>query len=206
MNRSRIAAALASIAVIAVATTAYAAGIWPNLPQVGGAAYCAGSQGATPTVGGTTGQGPGSTTCAVNVPAGPSIVTGLETIPADTNASGGAPPQTVKLGLASLNALPYRYSQIGTGAVTYALTENIGVQVFNSTGAVTSLAFTLPPSPIDGQRFKLSSTQTISSLTVSGAGGSSVSNAPTVLTVSTTGAYGYEFLYAAAQNTWYRVQ
>jgi hypothetical protein len=92
--RVRLLAAVgASIAVIGI-PLAYAAGLFPGLPIVGGSAYCTGfsSFQQTPTTPGVT-QSP--TQCNSTAPAGPVGLTGSELIPADTGLAGGAAPQTV---------------------------------------------------------------------------------------------------------------
>jgi len=179
-----------------VATPVLAAGLWPNLPIVGGASYCGGFST------GVSGQ-----VCTTTVPAGPSIVTGNETIPADTNAAQGVAPQTVKLTLGSLNALPVAYTNLTPATASNSLSPaaNTGGLIVIGTAALSATTIQLPPSPIDGQEFKLSSTQTIASLTVN-AVGATVSNAPTAMTVSTTGPYGYLFRYRANGAVWYRLK
>src|ERR1039458_6101694 len=98
--KRKIIVALALAGTIGIGT-AYAAGLWPDMPVVGGATYCAGtSSSATGTIIGLV------TGCPNQVPAGPTIVTGNEQIPADTRLAGGAAPQTVLIPMASLNALP----------------------------------------------------------------------------------------------------
>lgn len=63
------------VGLLVAMPVAYAAGLFPNLPIVGGASYSAG---------------------LVTVPAGPSLpLTGNELIPADTAIASGAAPQTV---------------------------------------------------------------------------------------------------------------
>lgn len=85
-KKTRIAliAGLSLLSVDALAQT-----FAPNMPQVGGASYCAS------TVNGS---------CVQTIPAGPTGLTGLETIPMDTNLSSGQFPQSVKVPVALLNA------------------------------------------------------------------------------------------------------
>ena len=70
-----------------------------------------------------------------------------------------------------------------------------------ATGTVIMMA-----APVDGQIFRLTSSQTITALTVSPNTGQTVLNAPTTLVVSTTAPYGYEFIYHGGYSTWYRTQ
>ncbi len=106
--RNRFAAYAVAAAVLLAVPLAYAAGLFPGFPVVGGAAYCNGtSTGAT-----------GTQVCTTTVPAGPTIVTGLERVPADTQIAGGGQPQTVSLTMASLNALPYTFTNVANGTST----------------------------------------------------------------------------------------
>lgn len=83
----RLAAGCAALAVASVC--AYAAGLFPGFPVVGGAAYCT-SFLMNPITGAAT------TTCnGPQVPAGPTTITGNELIPADTALTQGQVPATV---------------------------------------------------------------------------------------------------------------
>lgn len=80
--------AAAGLSVFAVlSTVAFAAGLFPGFPIVGGASYCA-SQ--------STPGGPGTAAvCNATAPAGPVAITGNELIPADTQLASGQQLQTV---------------------------------------------------------------------------------------------------------------
>lgn len=81
---------MAGLAAVAIVTGgAIAAGMFPGLPIVGGAAYCV-SNLLNPLTGVATGSCNGPTT-----PAGPATITGAELIPADTQLASGQAPQTV---------------------------------------------------------------------------------------------------------------
>src|ERR1039457_7157258 len=89
---------LSSVAILATVSIAYASGNWSTLPLVSGASFCA-SQ--------TTffaGQ-----SCAQTVPAGPTALTGLELVPADTAIVNEAPPQTVAVPMPLFDAGVYSY-------------------------------------------------------------------------------------------------
>ena len=182
---------------------AYAAGLWPDYPVVGGASYCAGSS--QSAVGSIIGSVTG---CPNTVPAGPSILTGNEQIPADTRLSSGAQPQTVLIPMASLNALPIVFSNANspTAANTLSATNTQGGIYLVGAGNLSKLNVTLPSSPIDGQQFVVDSNQSIQTLAVDSPSGTSVSNTPTALTKSTTAAYGFRFVFNAASSTWFRLQ
>lgn len=182
--------ALASVVVATVAT----AGLWNNFPQVGSARYC------ITTVNGV---------CQQYVPAGPSIVNGNETIPADTNLSGGIMPQTVKLSLMSLNAAPITFTDItpGSASYTYTLANNSGGMVFESSVTISSVTINAPAAPIDGQQVIIGSNRTITSLAFVANTGQTLSvTTPTVLTASTTAPQGYKFIYRSSTAKWTRLQ
>lgn len=198
MKMRRITMALGLLAVIA--TPVLAAGLFSNYPLVGGAQFCS-----------TTNQAgvPGTASvCTTTTPAGPSVVTGLETVPADTHSAGGAQPQTVNLSLASLNALPWTKKTVFAVATT--LTPSAldgGFMIDSATAALTpTMTIFLPGSPIDRQMFGFSTDQALQSISIAVSDGSTVKNAATALTPSTTsgGSAGYEWIFNKADKTWYR--
>lgn len=186
---------LVGAALIALASPVFAQnGAFPNYPIVGGAAYSCGSVN-------------GVSNCTV--PAGPSVVTGNENIPANTNLTGGRTPQNVLLGLASLNALPVTVVTVTTPPVGISATSISGGVIYNSLTTITSANITLPSSPIDGQQYLVSSNRTITTLSITGAALTSAiqtNAAPTVLTASTTVPQGYVFRFDAGTGLWFRTQ
>lgn len=85
--RMKLVTGLAAVAISGAA--AFAAGLFPGFPIVGGASYCV-SYLVNPTTGVAT------TTCnGPATPAGPSVITGNELVPADTQLPNGVSPQTV---------------------------------------------------------------------------------------------------------------
>ena len=208
-------AAIAVTALFVTSTVIFAAGNYSTLPIVEGSSYCASTVTGTGSLSGVTGQGQGTTgsICAQTVPAGPTAVTGYEVVPADlyrpdvAPASLGAQPQTALLSMASLNALPITVATVITGATgnTLVAAATSGGYILHSTASVTSVVLTLPTAPIDGQQFALSADQLITSLTLTSGTGASITKNPTVLTPSTTGTYGYRFMYNAAATNWYRL-
>lgn len=189
-------AAVGCAALLVTSVAAYSAGYFPGFPIVGGAAYCQG------TSTGVSGQ-----VCTDNVPAGPSTLTGTELIPADTGYSQGQAPQTVYVPLAALGALPTQYATPLTGtSVTVAPTT--GTMLIDPAGTIATLTVVLPvaTSLIDGQVLRLASSQTVTALTLTPGTGTTVSNAPSAITISTTAPYNYEFIYKASNTKWYRVQ
>jgi hypothetical protein len=99
----------------------------------------------------------------------------------------------------------YNYQTPATG-FNITIGNNIYTQILDPAGALLTGTLTMPSSPGDGQVVRITSTQSISTLTVSPNAGQSIKNAPTSFTVSLTGDQGYEFIYRAANTTWYRLQ
>jgi hypothetical protein len=127
--------AVAGVAVAAVSTLAWAAGNYSTYPIVGSASFCASTVSGVGGLGGTTGQGQGSTgsICAQTIPAGPTVLTGSELVPADTAAGANTPVQSVTIPaalLANMSGTPRNYldngsmnvQQRGTGTVTCGTT------------------------------------------------------------------------------------
>jgi hypothetical protein len=204
MKSKRIVAiGLAVAGSIGFSVIAYAAGLWPDFPVVGGASYCAGtSNSATGTIIGLV------TGCPNTVPAGPSVVTGNEQIPADTRLSSGANPQTILVPMASLNALPLQFVTVTSSSPAgISAANNSGGVCYNATGTITAANITLPLAPIDGQQYVVCSNYTITTLSVAAASGATLSvTTPTVLTASTTVPQGYTFVYNAASTKWFKLR
>ena len=202
--RFKVGLALAGLAMI---STVAIAGLWPGFPLVGFTSLCWGS---TSTATGTfTGA---QTGCPATAPAGPSIVTGSELIPADVyNPVTGRPgnPATVLLSLASLNAMPIVVSAGNlTGGNPLSATNLQGGIILTGPASFSALNVTLPPTPIDGQQFRISSQRSITALSVTASSPTtqSVSNATTALTISTTASFGYTWAWNAAGSVWNRLQ
>jgi hypothetical protein len=137
MNRTRkglIAVGLLAAISTATITGVIAAGNWSTLPVVGGASYCAStvsgvnlpsSQGPFGVVPGST-QGSGSQgICGQTVPAGPTGVTGVEMIPADTGLANSASPQTAVIPSALLQLGGDRNKLIGGDFATNLWQRNL---------------------------------------------------------------------------------
>lgn len=189
---------LALFAMLAAMAIPAIAQLWPNIPIVGGAAYCASTVNAT---------------CVSTVAAGPTVVTGSETIPADTNLSQGRSPQVVKLSLQTLGLGAYSYQLVVTGAASYTYTVPNTVRdvIFDiASGPISDERVTAPASPVDGQKVCVSSRVTITAFqfiantTVTAQ--TLAATTPTVLTASTTAPQGYCWLYRITDLKWYRLQ
>ena len=185
---------LSLVAIFAVASVALAAGLWANFPIVGGASYSCGSVNAV-------------SNCTVA--AGPVRLTGSETIPADTNLSGGQTPQTVLLKPAVLGAGPHQYAASLNGD-TVTLTALQRRLIIEPAGTIAGLTVVFPAAAglVDNQLMGICTTQIVSSLTVTAGSGTTVANAPTALLVPVATGAGscVEWVYRLSNTTWYRVQ
>lgn len=73
--------------------------------------------------------------------------------------------------------------------------------ILNPAGGLSTGAIKMAATPVDGQIFRLSCTQNISTLTLNANSGQTINNAPTSLTAGT----GYSFQYSIAQLSWFRL-
>jgi len=96
--------------------------------------------------------------------------------------------------------------QVPLTGFTITIADGVSTLILDPAGTLATGTITLPATPLDGQEVRVTSSQTITALTVSPNAGQSVANAPTTLAVSLTGPQGYEFIYHAANTTWYRLQ
>lgn len=196
MKLSRIGMGIA--ALVATVLTASAAGMFNNLPVVGASstAYCALYAG-------------DGTTCSGYVPAGPSIISGNELIPADTQLSGGSSPQTVRIKPASLGVGPYQYTAPLTGASVTVLPTSRRL-IVQPAGTISALTVVFPAATllVDNQTLGLCSTQIVTTLTLTAGAGSTILNGPTALAVPPATGAGtcYEWVYRLTNTSWYRVQ
>ena len=96
--------------------------------------------------------------------------------------------------------------QVPLTGFTITIADGVTVLLLDPAGGLATGTVTMPANPYDKQTIAINSTQSITALTVSPNAGQSVANAPTTLAVSLTGPQGYEFIYHAANTTWYRLQ
>lgn len=184
------------LAALLVAGISYA-GIWNNsFPIVGGASYSCGSVNAV-------------SNCTVS--AGPTALTGSETIPADTNLSGGRNPQTVQIPVLQLGAglTTYNVPVTGDSVTITNLTRQL---MINPAGTIANFTIVFPAATTltaaGNQRFGFCTTQIVSTLTVTAGSGTTVSNAPTAMLVpvATGAASCVAWIYQLSSTTWFRVQ
>ena len=197
--------ALGLVAVSVTAGLAWGAGQFDALPVVGQASFCEGtSTGAT-----------GNQVCTTTVPAGPQYVSSGITVPADTNFANGAQPQTIQIPMALIGDLAPTIVT-PTNATTVTVAATTGSLILTPATTLTTLGIQLPAAStmIEGQKISISSTQTLTAVTWNAGTGNTISNTPTALTVSTTGAYSYQFVFHAltfansvpATGIYYRTQ
>lgn len=196
----RITSRVALAAMLTLLPLLAAAQMWSNLPIIGGAAYCAGYST------GTTGQ-----ICNVTVPAGPTALTGAETVAVDTNLSQGRSPQTVKASIQTLGAGPTVYTVPETGAsITIAAVDRRHVVIPAAT--IAALTFVTPTATAltayDNKLLGICTTQIVTTLTLTAGSGTTIANGPTALLVPVATGAGscVEWVYRKSNTTWYRVQ
>lgn len=191
------------LAVVGIGLGAAVAQQWSGFQIVGGASYCSSTQNGV---------------CVNTVAAGPTTVTGNETIPADTNLSNGQSPQTVKMSMASLNVLPSAFETHPTTASSTIVSNNVGM-LFVTTAAAAKLGYSvqLPSSPVDNQKFTLATDRSITGIGFSPntgqslnggtflGGAAGVTLSETSIT-TTAGATGLTLMYRLSNTTWYRIQ
>jgi hypothetical protein len=177
--------ALGLVALVAAVGVAYGNGQFPNYPQVGGPAYCAGFS-----------TGPTGQVCVDNVPAGPTNLTGTSLVPADTGLAQGQQPQTVTVPAVLMSAT----SQDAAPLTGTSVTMGVGIAklLLDPAGTIATLTVVLPLSPIDGQEAQISTSQTVTALTVTPGTGSTL--VPTITTV--TAAAPVDLVYHAATQKW----
>ncbi len=85
---------------------------------------------------------------------------------------------------------------------SFTILPGVKTIILDSSGTVATLTITMPTSPIDGQEIRVSSSQIITSLTLSPGSGQTISNAPTTMTAGS----GFAYIYRAQGfSVWYRL-
>jgi hypothetical protein len=95
--------------------------------------------------------------------------------------------------------------QVPLTGFTITIANGVELLILQPAGVLATGTIVMPASAGDGDRLKISSTQTITALTLTPAKGQTIMNAPTALTVSTTGSYGVEFVFDGPSATWFRI-
>ena len=222
MNKRHLAVAAALLAVGTVA--AIASGSFQTLPQVASQAFCASNvSGVTlPTGQGPYGQVPGSTQgtgqgiCQTLVPAGPPALTGNEIFPADVSTATTSPtfqgqPTTVAVPIILTDSGAYQYSTPNTTRANYTLVNPLNFLILDGSAVQTQTNIQLPgtvaQAALNGQQVHIVTAQSITTLGIVGAAGTTVDNAPSTLLVgATVSTASLDFIYSAPISTWFRVQ
>ena len=124
---------LAVVAFIACAALPVAAQLWGNFPIMGGASYC------DSTVNGA---------CVSTIPAGPTW-TGLETVPADTNAVGGQYASGIQTVKVPVSAFGIGGLLVVTSPATATIPVHTPFYILSGTQG-SAYTITMVPSPADG--------------------------------------------------------
>ncbi len=127
-------------------------------------------------------------------PAGPNILPGTATIPADTNYPNGANPQTVRIPAALLGASSVQASPL-TGTVVNA--AGAAKVMLSPAGTIATLTVQMP-APVNGQTFAIYTTQTVTALTLTPSAGTTIT--PSVTTV--TAAAPVKLIYNGGSKAW----
>lgn len=120
-------------------------------------------------------------------PAGPSVLTGNETFPADTNASTG--PATVNIQTSNFAGSYGGNAIFSTTGTTASVTPSDGIAnyIYTGAGTATFTAFNLPANPINNQKLCLVNAGT-GAITVSAvaASANTYGNTPTIVGTTPT--------------------
>lgn len=189
--------ALAAALLVGGVAAAMAAGAFSNYPGVGVAANT------NCTSFGNNGF------CNQYQPAGPTAVTGSETVPADTNLVSQN-PATITIPTSYL--LSGGVPQVVTAGAATTVNNGTTSLILNGVGATE--AVTMPASPWNGQLVEIANVTAVAITTFSvaaNAGQSLVGVAPTALAAQTNNSAAIAltrvvYRYNTANTTWYRVQ
>lgn len=91
--------------------------------------------------------------------------------------------------------------QVPTTGFSITIANNISTLILKPAGTLATGTITMPATPIDGQNVRFTSSQIITSLTVSPNSGQSIVGAPTTLGLG----QGNAFIYSLSDTTWYRL-
>lgn len=184
-----------SVVALVIATAAYAAGSFGLWPILGGASYCGSTN---------------NSTCVSTIPAGPTALTGNETLPMDTNIAQGIYPQTV--------LMPSSLLAGGIGGTTVASTTGttaavvmsdlVSTYIYSGAGTATYTSFKLPANPASNAKACLVNAGSgVLTLTAVAASANSYGNTPTITGVTPTSlpvatAVGTAGTVTLSQNCW----
>lgn len=152
--------------------------------------------------------------CSAYAPAGPTSITGFETVIGDTHTAAGGVPQTMNIPLTGIGAGKLTVSAPLTGA-TLTLDAQTRQLIVNPAGTIAALTVNMPAASatmVDGSRIGICGTQVVTALTLgAGTGNTFNPTQPTAMLVPVvTGAAScFEFIYSktsATAGVWFRTQ
>ena len=79
--------------------------------------------------------------------------------------------------------------------------DGVGTLVLNPAGTLATGTITMPASPINGQEIRFSSSQIVTTLTVSANAGQTISNAPATIVAG----QGFAYIYNTSGTNWFRL-
>ena len=186
---------LSLIALVAAAGIGLAAGNFGLWPILGGASYCGSTN---------------NSTCVSTIAAGPTALTGNETLPMDTNLAQGIQPQTILMpssllagGLGGTTV----FSTTGTTALVQ-MSDLVSTFIYSGAGTATFTSFKLPPNPANNAKACLTNAGTgVLTLTAVAAGTNVAGNTPTITGTTPTSipvatAVGTAGTVTLAENCW----
>lgn len=160
------------------------------------------------------GAQPGTANCLTFAPAGPTALTGQETVLGDVHGIAGSIPQTMNIPLTAFGGGLFDVQAPLTGA-TLTLTQQHRQLIVNPAGTIAALTVNMPAASatmVNGSRVGVCGTQVVTTLTM-GAGTGNTFNpaAPTAMLVpvQTGAASCFEFIYSktsATAGVWFRTQ
>ena len=152
--------------------------------------------------------------CNAYAPAGPTALTGFETVIGDTHSAAGAIPQTMNIPLTGLGAGKFTLSVPLAGDTITLDAQTRQIQL-NPAGTLATLTINMPAASatmVNGSRIGLCSTQVVTALTL-GAGTGNTFNPAVVTALAIPPATGagtcYEWIYSktsATAGVWFRTQ
>lgn len=153
--------------------------------------------------------------CIAYAPAGPTAMTGYETVLTDTHGAAGSIPQTMNTPLTAVGGGILDVQAPLTGA-TLTLTPQHRQLIVNPAGTIAALTVAFPAASatmVNGQRIGVCGTQIVTALTATaGTGntfGSTVTSQAMLVPVVTGAASCMEWVYSktsATAGVWYRTQ
>lgn len=91
--------------------------------------------------------------------------------------------------------------QVPTTGFTITVANNTSTLLLNPAGTLATGTVTMPAAPFDGQEVRFSSTQIVTTLTVSPNASQTISNAPSTIAAG----QGYAWIYHLATTNWFRL-